>query len=339
MNKEYCIAVVGALGAVGSEMIRKLEESSLLIKKLVPLDVKEAVGKEVTFRSSSYKVSEAKAGAFKGVDFAIFSAGAEASSILAPIAVKEGAVVVDNSSQWRMDPSVPLVIPEVNPDSLKDHKGIIANPNCSTIQMLVALKPIHDTYSIKRIVVATYQAVSGSGNAAIRELHDQSKDVLEKRETTSHVYPHQIAFNVIPQIDIFLENGYTKEEMKMVHETHKILDKNILVSPTAVRVPVVRSHSEAIMLELNNPYELHEVRDILSSAQGVVVVDNVDTLSYPMPIDAQGKNEVFVGRIRRDESVVNGLSLFVVSDNLLKGAALNAVQIVEKMVEMKIPLL
>ena len=332
--KPLSIAIVGALGAVGQEMIKVLEISKLEVSMLKPLDIAVNKGKTIQFRGKSWKVEEAAKGAFSNVDIALFSAGASASEILAPVAVAEGAVVIDNSSQWRMDPNVPLVIPEVNPEALKGHRGLIANPNCSTIQMLVALKPLHTRYAIKRIVVSTYQAVSGSGAPAIAELRAQTKDMLNGLEPKAEVYPYAIGFNVLPHIDVFLDNGYTKEEMKMVHETHKMLDASILVSPTAVRVPVLRGHSESINVEFAKPYEIDDVRELLINSPGVEVVDDISIPSYPLAIASEGQDAVFVGRIRRDETVENGLNLWVVSDNLRKGAALNAVQIAEKLVEM-----
>jgi aspartate-semialdehyde dehydrogenase len=324
-----CVAVVGAMGAVGTEMIKTLENSSLPIGDLVPLDVKKNAGKTVVFKGKSFTIAEAGRGAFKGVDIALFSAGASASAVLAPIAVEEGAVVVDNSSQWRMDPRIPLVVPEVNPEALEEHQGIIANPNCSTIQMLVALAPIHRKYRIKRIVVSTYQAVSGSGMPAIRELISQTEDKLEGKKPTAAVYPHQIAFNALPHIDVFVGEGYTKEEMKMVNETHKILDPAIKVSPTAVRIPVFRSHSESVNIETKLPFEIDDVKKLLSQSPGILLTDDPKQNVYPMAIDAEGRDEVFVGRIRRDPTAPNSLNMWIVSDNLRKGAALNAVQIAE----------
>ncbi len=253
---------------------------------------------------------------------------------LAPIAVSEGCKVVDNSSAWRLDDNVPLVIPEVNPEALRNNKGIIANPNCTTIQMLVALKPLHDLYTIKRIVVSTYQAVSGSGQRAIEELKNQGKQFAKGEEITYNVYPHQILFNAIPHVDVFLDNGYTKEEMKMINETHKILDPSIKVCPTTVRIAVFRGHSESVNIETEKPIDIAEVKEVLSKAKGVVLVDNPQENLYPMAINCEGRDEVFVGRIRRDETVENGLNMWVVADNLLKGAALNTVQIAEKMIEM-----
>ncbi len=330
------VGVVGALGAVGNEMIKTLEKSGLNIDELRPLDTFDNAGKVISFKGKQVGVKIAELNAFKGLDLALFSAGATASRMLAPIAIEEGAVVVDNSSAWRMVDHVPLVVPEVNPEALKEHKGLIANPNCSTIQMLVALKPLHSAYGIKRIVVSTYQAVSGSGIAAINELSSQTKNILENKKVDVSVYPHQIAFNALPQIDVFLENGYTKEEMKMINETHKILDPEIKVCPTAVRVPVFRSHSESINVELISDFSIGEVIKLLEESEGITVVDDIDNLKYPLAIEAEGKNNVYVGRIRRDSTIQNGLNLWVVADNLRKGAALNAVQIAEKLVEMNL---
>jgi aspartate-semialdehyde dehydrogenase len=325
----FRVAVVGALGAVGTEMIKTLEQRGFPVSALIPMDVESLAGKKVTFKGKEATVRAAKPGAFGDVDIALFSAGADASLVLAPAAASEGAIVIDNSSQWRMDPDVPLVVPEVNPHALDKHKGIIANPNCSTIQMLVAAKPIHDAYIIKRIVVATYQAVSGTGAAAIAELAAQAGQFTRGEAIDVSVYPRQILFNALPHIDVFLENGYTKEEMKMVHETHKILDPAILVSPTAVRVGVFRGHSESINIETEKPFDLAELVAILKKAPGIKVMDDPDNLVYPTALDADGRDEVFIGRIRRDPTVPNGLNMWVVSDNLRKGAALNAVQIAE----------
>ncbi len=331
--KQYRVAVVGAMGAVGTEMIKTLEQRNYPVSELVPLDIPANAGKTVTFRGSPVQVRAAQEGAFRGVDVAIFSAGADASKVLAPLAASEGAIVVDNSSQWRMDPSVPLVVPEVNPQALDGHKGIIANPNCSTIQMLVALKPIHDAYKIKRVVVSTYQAVSGTGGAAIAELTAQAKAFASGQPVTAKVYPRQILFNALPHIDVFLDNGYTKEEMKMVNETKKILDPSIEVCPTAVRVAVYRGHSEAVNVQTERPFTLPDVRTLLEKAPGVKVMDDPSKLVYPTALDADGKDEVFVGRLRLDPTVPNGLNFWVVSDNLRKGAALNAVQIAEVLIQ------
>ncbi|MCG6553015.1 MAG: aspartate-semialdehyde dehydrogenase, partial [Candidatus Magnetominusculus sp. LBB02] len=271
---------------------------------------------------------------FKGIDIALFSAGAQRSLDFAPFAAKVGCVVIDNSSAWRMDPSVPLVVPEVNPLDLKKHTGIIANPNCSTIQMVVALKPLHDRAKIKRIVVSTYQAVSGTGAKAMDELLEQTKSLLNFQDIKCNVYPYQIAFNCLPQIDVFLENGYTKEEMKMLNETRKIMgDNSIQVTATTVRVPVFRGHSECVNIETEKKLTPNEARAILSDAPGVIVFDAPDKKVYPLPIDIAGKDAVYVGRIREDESIPYGLNMWIVSDNLRKGAALNAVQIAEKLIE------
>ncbi len=328
------VAVVGALGAVGQQMIKTLEKSTLPVKNFVPMDISINKGKVCKFRDKEYEVVTAEEEAFKGVDIALFSAGGDASKVLAPLAVKQGTVVVDNSSQWRMDPEIPLVVPEVNPEALRTHKGIIANPNCSTIQMLVACKPLHDKFRIKRIVVSTYQAVSGSGQKAIEELKEQSETFFTDKQSEAKVYPHPIAFNALPHIDVFLDNGYTKEEMKMVNETHKILDPSIMVSPTAVRIPVFRSHSESINLEFENEFYMQDLKKHLSEARGVVLCDSPEDNVYPLARKAEGTGDVFVGRIRRDSTVVSGVNLWVVSDNLLKGAAYNAVQIAETLYAM-----
>jgi len=327
--ERFRVAVVGALGAVGTEMIKTLEQRDFPVSALIPMDVESMARKTLLFRGQEVKVRAAKPGAFGDVDIALFSAGAEASLVLAPAAASEGAVVIDNSSQWRMDPAVPLVVPEVNPQALEGHKGIIANPNCSTIQMLVAAKPIHDAFKIKRIVVATYQAVSGTGAQAIAELRNQARQFSEGKPVEVSVYPRQILFNALPHIDVFLDNGYTKEEMKMVHETHKILDPVIAVSPTAVRVGVFRGHSESINIETEKPFTLAQVMDVLKTAPGIKIMDDPANLVYPTALDCDGRDEVFVGRIRLDPTVPHGLNMWVVSDNLRKGAALNAVQIAE----------
>jgi len=279
------------------------------------------------------EVKETVPESFEGIDIALFSAGAETSRYFSPIAAQSGAVVIDNSSAFRMTPTVPLVVPEVNPEDIKWHKGIIANPNCSTIQMVVALYPLHKVNPIKRIVVDTYQAVSGTGLAAVEELTTQAKQVLEGQTTIPHVYPHQIAFNILPEIDVFLDNGYTKEEWKMVEETRKIMHaEDIAISATCVRVPVFVGHSEAIHAQFSQPMSPEEARRILAQAPGVKVLDDPAISLYPQPWSAAGTDEVFVGRIRKDASHSNGLVLWVVADNLRKGAALNAVQIAEEMI-------
>ncbi|MEN6600282.1 MAG: aspartate-semialdehyde dehydrogenase [Rectinema sp.] len=331
--KNFRVAVVGALGAVGTEMIKTLERRMFPISAMIPIDVPEFAGQKIMAGSREVVVRGASKGAFKDVDIALFSAGAEASLELAPIAVSEGAVVIDNSSAWRMDPDVPLVVPEVNPEALDGHKGLIANPNCSTIQMVVALKPIHDAYRIKRVVVSTYQAVSGGGTSAINELREQVAQFVRGEPITVKVFPRQILFNAIPHIDVFMENGYTKEEMKMVNETHKILDPNIEVSPTAVRVAVFRGHSESVNIETEKAFSLSEARAMLETAPGIKVMDDTTELMYPTALDADGQDAVYVGRLRKDPTVAHGLNMWVVSDNLLKGAALNAVQIAETLLK------
>jgi aspartate-semialdehyde dehydrogenase len=331
---KYIVAVVGATGAVGNEMINTLEGRDFPVENLRLFASERSEGKSLTFREKDVLVESLNENSFKGIDIALFSAGAERSKIWAPKAAASGCVVVDNSSQWRMDPKVPLVVPEVNPHDLKWHKGIIANPNCSTIQMVVVLKPIHDAAKIRRVVVTTFQAVSGTGQKAIDELLQQTTDLLNFNEIKCNVYPYQIAFNVLPHIDKFLENGYTKEEMKMVNETKKILgDSSIKITATTVRVPVFRCHSESLNIETEKKLHPNEVRAILSVAPGVIVYDAPDKNVYPIPIDVAGKDETYVGRIRDDESIENGINMWIVADNLRKGAALNAVQIAEQLIE------
>jgi aspartate-semialdehyde dehydrogenase len=332
---KYVVAVVGATGAVGKEMVITLEERDFPVENLRLFASERSEGKIMEFGDTEIPVETLKEDSFEGIDIALFSAGAERSKIWAPVAVRSNCVVVDNSSQWRMNPQVPLVVPEVNPDDLKWHKGIIANPNCSTIQMVVVLKPLHDAARIKRVVVTTFQAVSGTGQKAMDELLQQTTDLLNFREIKCNVYPYQIAFNVLPHIDKFLENGYTKEEMKMVNETKKILgDDSIRITATTVRVPVFRSHSESVNIETERKLTANEVRAVLSEASGVIVFDVPDKNIYPIPINVAGKDETYVGRIREDESIENGINMWIVADNLRKGAALNAVQIAEKLIEM-----
>ncbi len=331
----YVVAVVGATGAVGEEMVLILEERDFPVKELRVFASERSLGKKIEFRSNEIPVETLNEDSFKGIDIALFSAGAERSKIWAPVAVRSGCVVIDNSSQWRMEPDVPLVVPEVNAHDLTWHKGIIANPNCSTIQMVVALKPIHDVARIKRIVVTTFQSVSGTGKKAMDELLQQTTDLLNFRDIKCNVYPHQIAFNVLPHIDKFLENGYTKEEMKMVNETKKIMgDPSIRVTATTVRVPVFRCHSESVNIETEKKLTANEVRAILAGAPGIIVFDAPEKNVYPLPVHVAGKDEVYVGRVREDESVENGINMWIVADNLRKGAALNAVQIAEKLIEM-----
>jgi aspartate-semialdehyde dehydrogenase len=334
-KERYVVAVVGATGAVGNEMVKTLEQRDFPVERLRLFASERSEGKIMEFRNKEILVETMNNNSFEGIDIALFSAGAERSKTWAPVAAQSNCVVIDNSSQWRMDPEVPLVVPEVNPYDLKWHKGIIANPNCSTIQMVVVLKPLHDAAKIKRVVVTTFQAVSGTGQKAIDELLQQTADLLNFKEVKCNVYPYQIAFNVLPHIDKFLENGYTKEEMKMVNETKKIIgDNSIRITATTVRVPVFRCHSESLNIETEKKLTANEVRAILSQAPGVIVYDAPDKNIYPIPIDAAGKDETYVGRIREDDSIENGINMWIVADNLRKGAALNAVQIAEKLIEM-----
>ena len=329
----YTVAVVGATGAVGTEMIQVLEERDFPVGELVPLASARSEGNEVMFRGQTLPVKVLEHNSFEGVDVALFSAGAGVSKEFGPMAVKAGAVVVDNSSAWRMDPNVPLVVPEVNIHALSGHQGLIANPNCSTIQMVVALKPLHDAVQIKRIIVTTFQSVSGTGKDAMEELVDQSRQLLSFGEAKVSVYPHQIAFNCLPHIDDFLPNGYTKEEMKMVNETRKILGESSLpITATTVRVPVFICHAESVNIETEQKLSANDARALLSAAPGIQVYDDPSRNLYPLPIDVVGTDAVFVGRVREDESVTNGLNLWIVADNLRKGAALNAVQIAEELI-------
>ncbi len=329
-KEKYDIAVVGATGAVGLRILSTLEERNFPVGRLRLLASSRSVGQKLPFMEQVIEVEELRENSFDGMDIALFSAGSLISRKYAPIAVELGCIVIDNSSAWRMDSNIPLIVPEVNPSALGKKFGIIANPNCSTIQMVVALKPIHDKYRALRVFVSTYQSVSGSGQRAIEELRLQSRNILDGKPVQKSVYPHQIAFNCLPHIDVFLENGYTKEEMKMVDETHKILgDRSIEVSPTAVRVPVFYSHSESISVETELPMKVEEIKDLLSSSPGISLIDNPEKNEYPLAIDACGKGGVFVGRVRRDITRDNIVNFWVVSDNLLKGAAYNAVQIAE----------
>jgi len=332
--KEYRVAIVGATGLVGQEFIKVLIQRNFPVSSMHLLASDRSAGRRLVVNSQEIEVKETVPESFDGIDIAFFSAGAEISRYFAPIAVRSGAVVVDNSAAFRMVPAVPLVVPEVNPEDIKWHKGIIANPNCSTIQMVVALYPLHKVSPIKRIVVDTYQAVSGTGSAAVEELTLQSKQVLEGQTTIPHVYPHQVAFNVLPEIDVFLDDGYTKEEWKMVEETRKIMHAaDIAISATCARVPVFNGHSEAVNVEFSRPMLSDEAQRILIQAPGVKVLDDSAISLYPHPWSTAGSDEVFVGRIRRDTSHPNGLVMWVVADNLRKGAALNAVQIAEEMIK------
>ncbi|MBS3975124.1 MAG: aspartate-semialdehyde dehydrogenase [Syntrophomonadaceae bacterium] len=330
--KEYNIAIVGT-GAVGKTLIEILLERKFPVRNLKLLATSRSAGQLVTYGDQEIIIEETRADSFEGIDLALF-AGGGASKEFAHEAVLRGATVIDNSSTFRLDPTVPLVVPEVNPEDVKFHQGIIANPNCSTIQMVVVLKPLHDAAKIKRVVVSTYQAVSGAGQEAMEELIDQTKSLLQGQPLEVKAFPFQIAFNLIPQIDVFVEKGYTKEEMKMVHETRKILhDDEISICATTVRVPVLRSHSESVNIETTVKITPAEARNILRNAPGVVVVDDPANRSYPMPIYTSNRDEVFVGRIREDISTSNGLCMWVVADQLRKGAATNAIQIAELLVK------
>lgn len=327
--KKFNIAVVGATGMVGRTFLKVLEEEKLPVENYYLFASKKSAGKKVTFMDKEYVVEELCETSFdRGIDIALFSAGGSTSEKYAPIAASKGCIVIDNSSAWRMDKEVPLVVPEVNPEDIKWNKGIIANPNCSTIQAVVALKPLDDKYKIKRIVYSTYQAVSGAGLGGWNDLKDGLNGEAPKK------FPHPIANNCLPHIDVFLPDGYTKEEMKMVNETRKILGRDdIRITATTVRVPVFNSHSESINVEFENPFDLKELVETLKNAPGIIVQDDPENNVYPMAISATGTNETYVGRIRRDNSVENGVNLWVVADNIRKGAAANAVQIAEKLIE------
>ncbi|KPV57725.1 aspartate-semialdehyde dehydrogenase [Paenibacillus sp. A3] len=336
-QKLFNVAVVGATGAVGEQILRLLAERNFPIQELKLLSSARSAGKKLQFKGREVTIEEATPDSFKGVDIALFSAGGDVSRALVPEAIKHGTVCIDNTSAFRMDPETPLVVPEVNIDKVSDHKGVIANPNCSTIQMVQTLKPLYDRFGISRIIVSTYQAVSGAGASAINEMLRQSREVLEGNAVEPQILPvgslpvkHQIAFNAIPQIDKFVDNGFTYEEMKMINETKKIMgDETLEVTATCVRIPVVYGHSESVYVELKQDFDIEEVKRLLADAPGIVVQDNADEQLYPLATEATGKLETFVGRIRRDLSNPRALNLWIVSDNLLKGAAWNAVQIAE----------
>ena len=338
--KKYNVAILGATGAVGQEFLNLIEERNFPFAELKLLASKRSAGKKIQFMGKEYTVEEATDASFEGVDIALFAGGA-ASKTFAPAAVKAGAVVIDNSSAFRMDPEVPLVVPEVNPEAIASHKGIIANPNCSTIIMVMALKPLYDVSKIKRIVVSTYQAVSGGGKEAMAELEEQVKAINAGREVVANILPgaslakhYQIAFNLIPQIDVFKENLYTKEEMKMIDETKKIMsDDSLRITATTVRVPVYRSHAESVNVEFEDEVSVEKAREVLAAFPCVTLTDNPDEQVYPMPLETSGKDDVEVGRIRKDYSIDNGLNFWVCGDQIRKGAALNALQIAEYMIE------
>lgn len=331
MDKKYKLAVVGATGLVGRTALKVLEEKNLPICEYAFFSSYRSAGKKITFLGKEYTVRELNENSFdEGFDFAIFSAGGDTSKKYSPIAAKKGCIVVDNSSAFRMDPNVPLIVPEVNSQQIKNNNGIIANPNCSTIQAVVALKPLDDKYKIKRIVYSTYQAVSGAGQKGVADLENGINGKKPEK------FPYPIFNNCLPHIDVFLDNGYTKEEEKMINETRKILGKpDLKITATTVRVPVINSHSESINIEFENSYDLEELKNILKNAPGIILCDDVKNNKYPIATNASGHDEVFVGRIRRDFSIENGLNLWVVADNIRKGAASNAIQIVEKLIEEK----
>ena len=338
--KKYNVAILGATGAVGQEFLNLIEERNFPFAKLKMLASKRSAGKKIQFMGKEYTVEEATEDSFKGVDIALFAGGA-ASKTFAPAAVKAGAVVIDNSSAFRMDPEVPLVVPEVNPEAIANHKGIIANPNCSTIIMVMALKPLYNVSKIKRVVVSTYQAVSGGGKEAMAELEEQVKAINEGRPVVANILPgaslakhYQIAFNLIPQIDVFKDNLYTKEEMKMIDETKKIMnDDSMRITATTIRVPVYRSHAESVNVEFEDEISVEKAREVLAAFPGVTLTDNPDEQIYPMPLETSGKNDVEVGRIRKDYSTDNALNFWVCGDQIRKGAALNALQIAEYMIK------
>ena len=335
-KKFYNIAVAGATGVVGREMLSILAQRNFPVGGIRLLASERSAGEKLAFKGKDEVVRLLSEETFEGMDIGLFSPGAKVSAVYAPVAAKAGCVVIDNTSHFRMDPGVPLVVPEVNPGAIADYKkkNIIANPNCSTIQMVVALKPIHDAFRIKRVVVSTYQSVSGAGKEAMEELSGQTRSIFSMKGIEKKVFPHQIAFNCIPHIDEFLDNGYTKEEMKMANETRKIMgDDSIKVTATTVRVPVFVGHSESVNIETEKRISPQDVRDILKKAPGVKVVDEPKKALYPMPIDSCEEDDVFVGRIRKDDTVENGINMWIVSDNLRKGAALNAIQIAEILIK------
>ncbi len=329
----YKVAVMGATGLVGRMMLKILEERNIPIKELILLATERSAGSYVEFEGERLMVETTRPDSFQGCDFALFSAGTSASKTMAPEAVKRGCIVIDNSNAWRMEEDVPLVVPEVNPEELSNHRGIIANPNCSTIQMVVALKPIKDSFGLKRVIVSTYQAVSGTGWKAVEELKLQSRQILQGKEIEPVVYPYQIAFNLLPHIDVFY-NGFSKEELKMVNETKKIMkDPGLKITATTVRVPVISGHSESVYLETEKEVELSAIRQVLSTASGIVLYDDLDKLRYPMPVMVEESDLVWVGRIRKDLDEEKAFHLWVVANNLRKGAATNAVQIAEEIIQ------
>ena len=335
-SKEYNVAIAGVTGAVGRVFLSILEQRKFPIKNLIPLASHRSAGKRVRFAGEEIEVRELNKDSFKGIDIALFSAGASRSKEYAKYAVGSGAIVVDNSSAFRLDDDVPLIVPEVNRKDIKGHKGIIANPNCTTIIMVVAVKPVYDISPVRRIVVSTYQSVSGAGASGMTELEDQLREIIcnKNNKITPETFPVQIANNIIPHIDVFYDNGYTKEEMKMVYETHKIMgDDSIKISATTVRVPVMTSHSESVMMETEDKLSVEQIRKALEGAEGVVLKDDFANEVYPTTLDSSGNDDVYVGRIREDLSTEKGISMWVVGDQLRKGAALNTVQIAEELIK------
>jgi len=332
--KKYNVAVVGATGLVGREMLKILSQRNFPIGELKVIASERSVGKKIQFEDRELTVETVKEGTFKEIDIALFSAGSGVSKKIAPQVKKAGGIVVDNSNAFRMDPDAPLVVPEVNGEDLKEHQQIIANPNCSTIQMVMLLKPLAEKYGLKRLVINTYQAVSGAGKKAVDELIEQTKAYLNKEEIKKENFNHQIAFNAIPQIDVFLDNDYTKEEMKMVNETHKILhDPDLAVTATCVRIPVIFGHGESLNIELNKKFEIEDIKELFAQTKNVELIDDPAQEKYPLQIDTENNDNVLVGRIRRDNSLENGINLWLTANNLRKGAALNAVQIAEYLVK------
>ncbi len=331
--KKYSVAVLGATGVVGREMVKILEERNFPVQNLKLLATEKSTGVFINFQGKQIKVEKITPQSFENVDIALFSAGKEASIKFAPAAVKNNAVVIDNSSAFRMKNNVPLIIPEVNPGEIKKHNGIIANPNCSTIQLVIALKPIYDFAGIKRIIVSTYQSVSGTGKQAINELREQSQAFLNKDKIVKKVYPHQIAFNILPHIDVFLDNGYTKEEIKMINETRKILSDNSLkITAFAARVPVFYGHAESVYIETDEYISIPGIKQLLTDFPGVKVIDDPSRFLYPLPIMSENEDDILVGRIRKDLAEENGINMWIIGNNVRKGAALNAVQIAELLI-------
>jgi len=330
---KFNVAVVGATGAVGREMVKILEERKFPVKDLFLFASERSVSETIFYKKKEFAVQELNINSFENIDIALFSAGSTVSRKFAPIAVKTGAIVIDNSSAFRMDSHIPLIVPEVNPQNVKKHNGIIANPNCSTIQMVVALKPILDEVGINRIIVSTYQSVSGTGKSAIDELTEQTSQLLNKKKPTRKIYPHQIAFNILPHIDVFEDNGYTKEEMKLIHETKKILGNNkIKITATAARVPVFYGHSESVYIETKEHISINKLKKIYLKTKGIKLVDDIDNNKYPLAIMSEIYDDVMVGRLRKDLTEPNGINMWIVANNLRKGAALNAVQIAELLI-------